>query len=312
MPVEFTHLWALLLLPLPWLAVRLLPASARRRALPVPAGIGDWLDAISEHHGTGILSVPRRAVLLWLGWVMLVLALSGPFIKGDRLLQPTGRDLTLAIDLSASMAETDIPSAAGDVPRYEIVRGVAADFIERRKGDRIALIGFASEAFLIAPLTFDTNAVADMLDEMTIGLPGRKTDLGQAIGLTIKTLENEPDADRLLVILSDGETNTGVLGAVDAARLAKQRGITVHTIGFAAELEADNVDAMTAVATETGGQFFAANTEASLARIYDEIDVLAPVASETSDAHLLTDLSIFPMLAALMVLGLLGWQEMRE
>ena len=65
------------------------------------------------------------------------------------------------------MAETDIPSASGDVPRYEIVRSVAADFIKRRKGDRIALIGFASEAFLIAPLTFDTNAVADMLDEMT-------------------------------------------------------------------------------------------------------------------------------------------------
>ncbi len=312
MPVEFTHLWALLLLPLPWLAVRLLPTSARRRALPVPAGIGDWLDAISEQQRNGILSLPRRAVLLWLGWIMLVLAVSGPFIKGDRLLQPTGRDLTLAIDLSASMAETDIPSASGDVPRYEIVRSVAADFIKRRKGDRIALIGFASEAFLIAPLTFDTQAVADMLDEMTIGLPGRKTDLGQAIGLTIKTLENEPDADRLLVILSDGETNTGVLGAVDAARLAKQRGITVHALEAIPRLEANNVDAMTSVATETGGQFFAANTEASLARIYDEIDVLAPVASEKSDAHLLTDLSIFPMLAALMVLGLLGWQEMRE
>ena len=312
MPVEFTHLWAFLLLPLPWLAVRLLPVSARRRALPVPAGIGDWLEAISDQHGTGILALPRRVMLLWLGWALLVLALSGPFVRGDELLQPTGRDLTLAIDLSASMAETDIPSETGEVPRYEIVRTVAADFIERRKGDRIALIGFASEAFLIAPLTFDIRAVADMLDEMTIGLPGRKTDLGQAIGLTIKTLEDEPEGERLLVILSDGETNTGVLGAVDAARLAKQRGITIHTIGFAAELEADNVDAMTTVAVETGGQFFSANTEASLQQIYDEIDALAPVASDKSDAHLLTDLSVFPMLLALMVLGLIGWQEIRE
>lgn len=312
MPVEFTHLWAFLLLPLPWLVAKLLPTSARRRSLPVPAGIGDWLDAIADRQGAGILSLPRRAVVLWLGWAMLVLALSGPFMRGDLLLQPTGRDLTLAIDLSASMAETDIPSASGEVPRYAIVRDVAARFLKRRKGDRIALIGFASEAFLIAPLTFDTQAVADMLDEMTIGLPGRKTDLGQAIGLTIKTLEGEPQGERLLVILSDGETNTGVLGALDAASLAKQRGITIHTIGFAAELEADNVQAMTEVATATDGQFFAANTEASLERIYAQIDALAPVTSDRTNAHLLRDLSIFPMLVALMILGMLGWQEMRE
>ena len=311
-PVEFTHLWAFLLLPLPWLAARLLPTAARRRALPVPAGIGEWLDAISDRHAASILSLPLRVFLLGSGWAMLILALSGPFVRGDQLLQPSGRDLTLAIDLSASMAEKDIPSVSGEVPRYSIVRDVAADFLERRRGDRIALIGFASEAFLISPLTFDTTAVADMLDEMTIGLPGRKTDLGQAIGLTIKTLEHEPEGERLLVILSDGETNTGVLGAMDAARLARQRGITIHTIGFAAELDSDNVAAMTSVATETGGQFFPANTQASLEQIYAQIDALAPVTSDRSNAHLFIDLSIFPMLLALAVLALLGWQEMRE
>ncbi|MEM7210911.1 MAG: VWA domain-containing protein [Pseudomonadota bacterium] len=310
--LEFTHLWAFLLLPLPLLATRLLPASARRRALPVPAGVSEWLDAVADPRGSGLLTLPSRAVLLMLGWAALVLALSGPFLRGDRLLEPTGRDLTLAIDLSASMAETDIATEAGEVPRYTIVREVASDFLERRTGDRIALIGFGSEAFLIAPLTFDARAVAGMLDEMTIGLPGRKTDLGQAIGLTIKTLEQEPAAERLLVILSDGETNTGVLGALDAARLAKERGVTIHTIGFASELEADNVDAMTSVAEATGGQFFAADSKEALAQIYAQIEALAPVASDRTDTHLVRDLSVFPMLLALVILAALGWREMQE
>ena len=310
--LEFTHLWAFLLLPLPLLATRLLPASARRRALPVPGGILDWLDAVADPRGSSLLALPSRAVLLMLGWAALVLALSGPFLRGDLLLEPTGRDLTLAIDLSASMAETDIATEAGEVPRYTIVREVASDFLERRAGDRIALIGFGSEAFLIAPLTFDSRAVAGMLSEMTIGLPGRKTDLGQAIGLTIKTLEQEASAERLLVILSDGETNTGVLGALDAARLAKERGITIHTIGFASELEADNVDAMTSVAEATGGQFFAADSKESLAQIYAQIEALAPVTSERADTHLVRDLSVFPMLLALALLAALGWREMQE
>lgn len=308
----FAHLWAFLLLPLPLLAARFLPTAARRRALPVPGGIQTWLDAVSDKGSSGILALPPRILLLGLGWVALILALSGPYIRGDRLVQPTGRDLTLAIDLSASMAETDIPSETGDVPRYAIVRDVAGRFLKRREGDRIALIGFGSEAFLISPLTFDAGAVAGMLDELTIGLPGRKTDLGLAIGLTIKTLEDEPEGERLLVILSDGETNTGVLGAMDAARLAKQRGITIHTIGFAAQMDAENVAAMRSVASETGGEFFAATSPEELALIYAQIDELAPVASDTRNAHLIRDLSGIPTFAALLLLGLIGWREMRE
>lgn len=311
-PVEFANLWAFLLLPLPLLAARLLPVSARRRALPVPSGISTWLEAIADTRNSGILALPPRMVMLSVGWIALVLALSGPFLRGERLLEPTGRDLTLAIDLSASMAETDIPTEAGEVPRYSIVREVASGFLAKRAGDRIALIGFGSEALLIAPLTFDVRAVTEMLGELTIGLPGRKTDLGQAIGLTIKTLENEPEGERLLVILSDGETNTGVLGALDAARLAKERGITIHTIGFAAELEADNVDAMTSVAEATGGQFFAANSQEALKQIYERIDALAPVASAREDANLIRDLSVFPMLLSLLILGLIAWREMQE
>ena len=306
------HLWAFLLLPLPLLAARVLPTSARRRAVPVPSGIRDWIEAISDTGNQSFLTLPPRILLLAAGWIALVLALSGPFLRGNALLQPTGRDLVLAIDLSASMAETDVETKAGNVPRYAIVREVAGGFLKRRRGDRISLIGFGSEAYLISPLSFDVNAVSGMLDELTIGLPGRKTDLGQAIGLTIKTLEDQPEGERLLIILSDGETNTGVLGALDAARLAKDRGITIHTIGFAAELDADNVQAMTEVARQTGGQFFAANSPEALAKIYGQIEELVPVATEGDDARLARDLSGIPAFAALLLLALVGWRELRE
>ena len=136
-----------------------------------------------------------------------------------------GGNVAVALDLSASMGETDM--SLGDVTRIELIRDVLGEFMLGRRGDRISLIGFGTEAYIISPLTFDVASVTDMLDEVTIGLPGRRTDLGQAIGLSVQMMRNEPEGERLLILISDGETNVGALAARDAAQLAAKVGLKV-------------------------------------------------------------------------------------
>ena len=106
-------------------------------------------------------------------WIALVVALAGPFVQKPAALKPTGRDVIVAFDLSASMAEQDMSVGDRKLARIDVIREKLGAFIRGRKGDRIALIGFATSAFLIAPPTYDVTAVSEMLDEMTIGLPGR-------------------------------------------------------------------------------------------------------------------------------------------
>lgn len=201
----FEHIWAFALLPLPLLAWRLLPPLPEEVGLPVPAGVEALLVQLSSGSGHGRFGWPGGIALAVTGWIALVVALAGPQTENRQLLKPTGRDLIIALDLSASMAVEDMSANGQPARRYAIVRDLAGQFINQREGDRVGLIAFAQRAFLIAPLTFDTKAVSGLLDELSIGLPGRKTDVGKAVGLTIQTLRQEPEADRVLVLLSDGE-----------------------------------------------------------------------------------------------------------
>ena len=310
--IEFARLWAFVLLPLPvvaWFALAQLP---ERGAVRVPASVWHWLNALSGRRAGAGARGPRGLAWRLLGWLALVLALAGPQSTADELLPPTGRDLVVAVDLSASMAEKDMPQAGGASERIAVVRDLVGDFLARRRGDRVGLIAFASDAFLVAPLTFDTQAVAAMLDELAIGLPGRKTDLGRAIGLSVQVLKKEPPAKRLLVVLSDGEANSGDLSALDAAALAQAAGITVHMVGFAREIEDANARFMRDIAARAGGRYFAADTPEMLGQVYAEINRLAPVAADGDRPHLLADWSWTALALALLLLFPIAWQELRE
>ncbi len=308
--IEFERLWALALLPLPIAAWLLLPALPARAALRIPASVRGHLAALTGAAGGGRIALPRGAVPLVLGWLALVTALAGPFSKGAPLLEPTGRDLLIAIDLSASMAERMAAADGAAARQADVVRHNLRDFIGRRQGDRIGLIGFASKAYLVAPLGFDTRAAAAVLDELGIGLPGRRTDLGQAIGLAVQVFRRQPAGDRILLIVSDGETNAGDIAARDAARLAAGERIAIHTIGFAGEIESGNADFLRAIAAETGGRYFEAASPAALEAAHREIARLEPVSRKTR--QLTSDWSWVPLAVALAALAWTGWLEVRD
>ena len=307
--IEFMRLWAFAAAPLPLLAWLVLPRRPARAAVLVPASIWRFMDALPGQAEGRAALLRRRLVLPAIGWLALVAALAGPAVRGQPLLVPTGRDLTVALDVSASMAERRGDDEATGI---EQLRAMLGDLIAGRKGDRVALIAFGSDAHLIAPMTFDVDAVAAMLAEVSVGLAGRRTDLGEAIGLTVKVLRDEPAAGRALLVISDGQTNLGDLPALDAAALAAAAGITVHMIGFAAEIDAKSETHMREIATLTGGTFFRARDAADLAAVHERIDGLMPLPAPSQVPALWRDWTWLPLSVALVVIGTICWQEARD
>ena len=308
--IELLRPWALALLPLPVLAWWLLPTLSPRAAVAVPDTVRELLLKLGARDG-GRKRLPRDIVLRAIGWTALVVALAGPHTLGAKLERPTGRDLIFAVDLSSSMDETDVMVDGEPVPRYQVVRRIIGDFLADRRGDRVGLIAFGHEAFLIAPLSFDTAAVAGTLNELAIGLPGHRTDLGRAIGLAVQSMRDQPGTSRVLVLLSDGEDNSGALTGEDAAALAAQYGLTIYSIGFTPALESDGAAILRTVAERAGGQFFAAPTPEALAGIAAEIARLEPTAADAAPVRLVEDWTLLAIAAAMASLGALTLQQVR-
>jgi len=318
--IEFVRPWAFLLLPLPILAWYALPASPALSGLGLPERLAAFL---KSRKGEADEPMPETRLSLWLsglGWLALVLALSTPLTKGDPLQEASGRDLLLALDLSASMEARDVELDGRQVDRFTAIKALAGSFIHGREGDRVGLIVFGEETYLVAPLTYDVDAVEGFLGEVTIGMPGRKTAIGNAIGLAIKTLEAQPASSRVLILLSDGDSNAGDLGPKAAAEFAKDHQVTIHTIGFgriamqgyASETAGGEYAGLKDVAEITGGRHFLARTTDALRDVYAELDLLEPTEAAAGGRHAERDWVRELLILAVLILAILTWIEHRR
>ena len=310
--IEFLHPWVLVALPLPVVAWFLLPPLAANAAVPVPLPIRNLIVGLSAQTMGRRQVAPHGIWLKALGWIALVIAVAGPYTHIATLLPPTGRDLIVAIDLSASMEETDMLVDEKTVSRFEVVAPMIKDFIGARKGDRVGLIAYGHEAFLIAPLSFDVAAVAGTIDELQIGLPGHRTDLGRAVGLALKSLGDDDENHKVLVLLSDGEDNSGELTGIDAAGLAAERGVKVYTIGFSSNIQADGADILRTMAASANGAFYWAQSAESLASTSDEIRRLEPVEEAIEEEHIRRDWTPYFTVLALILMAAVVVQDLRQ
>jgi Ca-activated chloride channel family protein len=227
-----------------------------------------------------------------LAWSLLCVAAARPQELGPPIAPPqVGRDMMLAVDLSASMGEQDMELGGRLVDRLTAAKAVLADFLDRRVGDRIGLVVFGDRAFALTPLTLDRDSVRQQLDDSVVGLAGRATALGDAIALSTKRLQQQQTEQRVLIVLTDGVNTAGVLEPAKAAQIARDAGVRVHAIAFGGEGGAlsvfgftlptggDEVDeaGLQRIAQLTGGRFFRARDTEALAGIYAEIDALEPV-----------------------------------
>jgi len=273
---------AVLAWPLPFILMWFLPRykSHGARALLV-----DKPSAWGSNLGLSSVSILQQ-ILLVLAWSALVLAVARPHTFTEVIDIPdSGRDLMMAVDISGSMREQDLFLNNRPVTRMAVVKAVAEDFIARRVGDRVGLILFGSQAYVQTPLTEDHETVRYFLRDAAIGLAGRSTAIGDAIGLSVKRLREREAETRVLILLTDGDNTAGVL-PMDAARLAAENRVRIHTIGIGGGrssslgygLQRQELDETTlrAVAETTGGQFFRARDTAELEAIYADIDALEP------------------------------------
>jgi Ca-activated chloride channel family protein len=284
---------AALLLPLPYTARRLLqprPEGAAG-ALRVP-----FFRRLAGGGETAARSRVLPALLAWTVWLLLIAALARPVLVGEQAPLPAeGRDIMMAVDLSGSMGREDFLAGGRPATRLDVVKAAASDFIGRRAGDRLGLVLFSDRAYVQTPLTFDRGAVTEFLDEAQVGLTGTETAIGDAIAVSLQRLRDRPEGDRVMVLLTDGASNAGVMDPLRAADLAAEMGVRVYTIGVGATQmvaqtalgrqvvnpSADLDEAtLTQIADKTGGQFFRATDAEGLAQVYRAIDRIEPVTGE--------------------------------
>jgi len=320
--IDFLFPWAFALLPLPFILRYLFkPAPvAPDGALRVP--FFQRLLGRTDNPNSVLIRSTWRLILASLIWFLLISAFARPVLVGKELPLPVeGRNLMMAIDLSGSMDREDFTVDGRPTNRLAVVKAAADDFIQRRKGDRIGLVLFSDRAYLQSPLTLDGEVVRSLLDEAQVGLTGTQTAIGDAIAIAVKRLKDQPATSRVLILLTDGASNAGVMQPMQAAQLAKDLGIKIYTIGVGASRMAvqtmfgrqvvnpsEDLDeaTLTKIADLTGGRYFRAQDVKGLSKIYALLDELEPASGEPVYVRPSVSLYFWPLSAALILTFLLA------
>lgn len=227
-------------------------------------------------------------------WILMTLALMRPQWVGKPLETPrSGRGIMLVLDISESMEAQDFVLDSHTVDRITVAKSVLDDFIDQRTDDGLGLVVFGSEPFLHAPISFDHKTIKRFLSDSQVGFAGPKTAIGDALGLSIKKLAEQPAGDHLIVLLTDGQNNAGKLDPLVASELAQKQGIKLYIVGLgASRMVVDGFFGQSVVnpsrdleeaepklkemAQKTGGAYFRAKDSSALAQVYKEIDALEP------------------------------------
>jgi Ca-activated chloride channel family protein len=199
-----------------------------------------------------------------------------------------GIDIVIALDISTSMLAEDLTPN-----RLEAAKLVASEFVSGRRNDRIGLVAFAGQAFTQAPLTLDYDVITTLVGELRPGMIEDGTAVGMGLATAVKRLQASSAESKVVILLTDGRSNSGEIGPVTAGQMAQALGIRVYTIGAGAigtaRMPVDDpfrgrvymttrvdVDEATLreIAELTGGQYFRATDTESLQAIWEEIDEL--------------------------------------
>ncbi len=270
----------LLALPLWWWLRRRGEVPAARYSdvtLPAQANRGRWWVRLPP-----IL----RAVSL----AALSLAAAGPRIGGDTVeIKQEGIAIVIAIDISSSMLAEDFAPSN----RLEVAKRQAVGFIRGRAADRIGLVAFAGEALTQVPVTLDYPVIEQAVMDLKIGSLEDGTAIGSGLATAVNRLRRAPDKSKVVLLLTDGENNKGLIDPRTAAATASAFGIKVYTIGvgtigeapiptgrglggFRYELLPVRIDEplLQEIAQKTGGRYFRAKDSEALSRIFRQIDAL--------------------------------------
>jgi Ca-activated chloride channel family protein len=252
----------------------------------------------------------RRGLVLALCWLLALLALMRPqWVLPPVHRDTPARDLLLLVDLSGSMDTTDFTDPSGrKVSRLAAVKLVLNDFLARRQGDRVGIVVFGNAPFTLLPFTTDLKLARSILAEMQVGMAGPRTAFGDAIGLGINLFATSAAPAKTMLALTDGNDTGSSVPPEQAARIAADRDIVIHTvaIGDPTAVGEDKLDeaALRDVATVTNGGYYRALDGKELAGIYARLDEIEARKVKTISFQPRLELYWIPI-AALVVLSML-------
>jgi Ca-activated chloride channel homolog len=233
-----------------------------------------------------LVHVPFICRVFCLGF--FIVGLARPQIKNVQTFnEGEGIDIILCIDVSGSMAAQDfLPN------RIEAAKKQAIDFIQRRQTDRIGVVIFAGESFTLCPLTTDKAVLTSSIENIQLGQLVDGTSIGDGLATSVNRLKQSTSKTKIIVLLTDGVNNGGLMGADNAKEIAKALETKVYTIGMGTNGMAPYTEKTLAgpitsyekvtidevllqnIAAETGGKYFRAKDDTSLVKIYTEINQL--------------------------------------
>lgn len=214
---------------------------------------------------------------------LLIIAIARPQSRSnEERTEGEGIDIVLCMDISGTMSQTDFPPT-----RMEAAKQVAVEFVNARKTDRIGLVIFGGESFTQCPLTTDYSMLVTQIKAVnnTSGiLDPDKTAIGSGLATSVERLKRVKAKSKVIILLTDGENNAGLIDPNTAKELAKYYKIKVYTIGVSpfAATHAINETMLKSIATETGALYFRATDNESLSSVYSQIDKLEKTKVETS------------------------------
>ncbi|NQT23630.1 MAG: VWA domain-containing protein [Candidatus Omnitrophica bacterium] len=294
-------------------------------------------DEVISHFKESI-KIRMARVLIYLrvaSVVLVIIALSRPQIAMESKIKKESIGIMLAIDCSSTMLAEDLmlgstglgPLAKRDsesgLNRIDVVREVAADFIRQRTDDWIGIVAFASEAYMVCPLTFDRKWLLQTLERVKVGLISDGTAIGSGILSCLKSLKDLKSKSKAVILLTDGINNAGQTPPLVAAKAARSMGVKIYTIGIVSRGQTPypskdmyghkvyknvniniNEDILKEIANLTGGQFFRTTDIKSLRESYKEINKLEKVEiEETLYAQYRDIFRIFLVLALILLLS---------
>lgn len=328
--IHFQWPWMILLLLLPllrWLLLRRNSDASKdqrlRNTTLLHPALTHLQTAFHTNRPSRTTGAKFHTLLLTLLWLGLAIAMTRPqWLEPHTEERIDGYDLMLAVDASHSMEALDFTVEGKQVSRMQVIKGVMGQFIEGREDDRIGLIIFGSQAFVLSPLTLDRPSVLQLLTNLVPRIAGDGTAMGDALGLGVKKLRQRPPGSRVLLLIADGESTAGTIPPMEAARLAAKEDIRIYAIGVGSTMKDVPImeqgrlttrndlgfdeAIMRNIAETTGGAYFRATDTKALEGISQRIDELEKSRAESRTLMIPHPLYRWPLAFALLSLLVLG------
>ncbi|MDR1834939.1 MAG: VWA domain-containing protein, partial [Fusobacteriaceae bacterium] len=225
-------------------------------------------------------------LLFFLSGLLMIAALARPQLQLETsVTKKNGISIAIVLDLSQSMLKDDFRPN-----RLEAAKTVLDRFVQKRPDDLISLVVFGGDAYTKAPLTFDHTVITEIVRKLTVDdiTSNQQTAIGMGLGVSLNRLKEAKTKEKIAILLTDGENNSGEMSPEAAAKLAKELGIKVYTVGigarellvrdffFTRRVQNTELDEslLEWIAKETGGQYFRAGDEKEFNGIFDTIDRL--------------------------------------